>query len=365
MKINLVMIVKDEERSLKRCIQAARPVVDEIIVVDTGSTDGTRELAERLGARVYAFTWIRDFSAARNYALDQSDADWNLILDADEYLRPIKRKRLEESLFRGEKRYGAGNWMGALLRFDSYRSGELAGTVEVSSTLLPRILPKGVRYRGMIHEQPDTEIPCMLLPLKADHDGYLVEGKGERNLEYLQEAVRQEPENPYYWYQMAVTLRELGRQEESLSWFRRLWKGRKQENGYWIDGMLRYLYTLMDVGTPTELEEAKEVIDSSRACLGNRADFCFVCGLFYTKLVLSNVQRYISYLPQIEKSYLECLRIGEHPEMETVAGTGSFKAAYNLGLWYELSGETKKARTYYQRSARDGYEPAKERLKNL
>ena len=374
MKINLVMIVKNEERSLKRCLQAARPLVDEMIVVDTGSTDRTMELAREMGAKVYEFTWIQDFSAARNFALDQSDADWNLVLDADEYLRPVKRKILVESLGRWNKRYGAGKWMGAILIFDSYRDGAenegengTEGHISVSSALLPRILPNGVRYRGMIHEQPDTEVPCMLLPLKADHDGYLLAGKSERNLAYLEKAVKQEPENSYYWYQMAVTLRGMGQLEDSLPWFRKLYQkdtGEKGlDRGYRIDGILRYLYTLMDMDTPEMLAEAKAVIDQAQPTLEKRADFCFVCGIFYTKLVLSDVKRYIEYLPRIEESYLACLRIGEHPEMETVTGTGSFKAAYNLGLWYELSGQPDKARLYYQRSAKAGYGPAKERLK--
>ncbi len=370
MKINLVMIVKNEERSLRQCLRAARPLVDEMIVVDTGSTDRTRELAREAGAKVYEFAWVQDFSAARNFALEQSDADWNLVLDADEYLRPVKRKVMTASLAAGDERYGKGKWMGAILRFDSFRdssgpkSAEPAGApVSVSSALLPRVLPRGIRYRGIIHEQPDTEIPCRLIPLQADHDGYLLEGKSKRNLEYLREAVEQEPENPYYWYQMAITLRDVGELEESLPWFRRLFREGQQDVGYWTDGILRYLYTLMDLETAATLAEAKETVDSVRPALGTRADFCFVCGIFYTKLVLSDVQRYIAYLPRIEESYLECLRIGEHPELETVAGTGSFKAAYNLGLWYELSGQPQKARIYYQRSAKEGYGPAKERLR--
>ena len=164
---------------------------------------------------------------------------------------------------------------------------------------------------------------------------------------------------------MAVTLRGVGKLKESLPWFRKLWKEGVPENGYRVEGILRYLYTLMDLGTAAELEEAKAVIDSAQERLGKRADFHFVCGLFYTKLVLSDVQRYIGYLPRIEESYLECLRIGEHPEMETVAGTGSFKAAYNLGLWYELSGQPQKAKIYYQRSAREGFGPAKDRLRMI
>ncbi len=370
MKINLVMIVKNEERSLTRCLLAARPFVDEMIVVDTGSTDRTKELALKAGAQVFDFTWVRDFSAARNYALEQSDADWNLVLDADEYLRPASRKKIESALREGARIYGDGGWMGAILRFDLYRdkaektaAGETA--ISVSSSLLPRVLPRGVRYQGIIHEQPDTEIPCVLLPLEADHDGYLQEGKSERNLEYLLEATRQEPQNVYYWYQMAVTLRSLDRLWESLPWFRQLETGGVHKTSYWVDGILRYLYTLMDLDTGEFLLEAKEVIDRTEAELSGQADFCFVCGLFYMKLVLSDVKTYIAYLPRIEECYLKCLQIGEHPEQETVTGTGSFKAAYNLGLWYEVSGQTDKARMYYRRAAKDGYGPAKDRLKGL
>lgn len=98
MKLNLVMIVKNEERSLRKCLKAARGLVDEIIIADTGSTDRTVSIAREMGARVVDFVWINDFGAARNFALEQSDADWNLILDADEYLRPCSRKGLEKLL---------------------------------------------------------------------------------------------------------------------------------------------------------------------------------------------------------------------------------------------------------------------------
>lgn len=98
MKINLVMIVKNEERSLKRCLEAVKPLVDRMIVVDTGSYDRTREIAEKMGAEVYDFVWNNDFSAARNFALEQSDGDWNLVLDADEYVHPCRRRELELSL---------------------------------------------------------------------------------------------------------------------------------------------------------------------------------------------------------------------------------------------------------------------------
>ena len=81
------------------------------------------------------------------------------------------------------------------------------------------------------------------------------------------------------------------------------------------------------------------------------------------KRVLSNVERYISLLPNIEQSYLKCLSIGEHPELGGVVGTGSFKAAYNLGAWYEVSGQMELAAKYYRLAAKSNYKPAEKRLK--
>ena len=144
MKINLVMIVKNEERSLRKCLQAAKPLVDQIIIVDTGSSDKTVDIAEDMGAVIRKFPWGNDFAAARNFALSQSDADWNLVLDADEYIRPgSSRGRLEQVLSSRK-----GKWLGGITLYDSYPD---EGGISVSTSVLPRLLPKGVCYEGRIH----------------------------------------------------------------------------------------------------------------------------------------------------------------------------------------------------------------------
>ena len=97
-KIGLVMIVKNEERCLEKCLKAVRNLVDEIYITDTGSTDKTVEIAKKFGAHISHFEWINDFSAARNFSLEQSDCDWNLVLDADEYLIEGKRKDIDKFL---------------------------------------------------------------------------------------------------------------------------------------------------------------------------------------------------------------------------------------------------------------------------
>ena len=90
------MIVKNEEPNLAKCLMSVKPVVDEIIVVDTGSTDKTKAIASALGAKVFDFSWTNDFSKARNYSLSKASGDWILVLDADEIVSPLDHDKLKK-----------------------------------------------------------------------------------------------------------------------------------------------------------------------------------------------------------------------------------------------------------------------------
>lgn len=99
-KISLCMITRDEAHCIAQALGSVRDLVDEMIVVDTGSTDGTAELAEHLGAKVFHFKWIDDFAAARNFSMSHATGDWILVLDADEAIaredHPKIKKLLED-----------------------------------------------------------------------------------------------------------------------------------------------------------------------------------------------------------------------------------------------------------------------------
>ncbi|WP_337886242.1 tetratricopeptide repeat protein [Fischerella thermalis] len=96
------MIVKDEEKTLPKCLGSVRNVVDEIVVLDTGSTDRTVHIAKKFGAKVHEFQWCNDFSAARNEALKYVTGDWVLVLDADESLTQKIVPQLQEAIHREE-----------------------------------------------------------------------------------------------------------------------------------------------------------------------------------------------------------------------------------------------------------------------
>ena len=146
MRIAVCYIVKNEADNLARSISSLEEQADEIVVVDTGSSDATKEIALSRGARLFEFPWRDDFAAARNFALDQVRSDWTVFLDADEYFSPGTagnlRSVIEQSDGRGQ------DLLIVPLRNIDKESGEV-----LLDSHVPRIfraLP-GFRYEGRIH----------------------------------------------------------------------------------------------------------------------------------------------------------------------------------------------------------------------
>ena len=96
--VSLCMIVKNEKDHLARCLRSVKPVVDEIILVDTGSNDETKDIARLFGAQVYDFSWVDDFSKARNFSLSKASGDWIFVLDADETISDKDYEKLKRVL---------------------------------------------------------------------------------------------------------------------------------------------------------------------------------------------------------------------------------------------------------------------------
>jgi glycosyltransferase involved in cell wall biosynthesis len=196
------LIVKNEEKILGDCLASLRGVADEVVIVDTGSTDRTREIAESAGACVYDFTWTGDFSAARNRALDLSSGKWILYIDADERVRPesVSNLRIELS------DPGCAGYEVLLY--------PRPGHTPFRIMRLFRNDPS-VRFRGIIHENiwPELyEYGARLglgfgkSALTLDHKGYEgdLAAKNARNLPMLLRALRQDPEHIYCWCHLAT-----------------------------------------------------------------------------------------------------------------------------------------------------------------
>lgn len=350
--LSLVMIVKNEERCLERCLKSIKDLVDDIIIVDTGSEDATKQIAASFGAKVYDYAWKNDFSAARNFALSKSSSDWNLVLDADEYLVQGSKSDISELL-------DSVDLLGAIQIKNVYMdNGELSYGIDYTT----RIIPRGIHYCGKIHEQVDSMFSRIPLPLVFEHDGYLMPNKPERNLPILLEELDSNPNDSYFLYQVASTLVNMRRHKEAIKYFEDFYNNVSSRDNFYRKGVIKYVYALIEIES---FEKALKIVDEVKVDLHKYADFNFLCGIFYVKLILSDIVKYQNYLPLIEKSYLKCMEIGEVPLHQGVYGCGSFKAAYNLGVWYEVSGSLDMAKKYYELSAESGYETAINRLKTV
>ncbi|MEI7785621.1 MAG: glycosyltransferase family 2 protein, partial [Betaproteobacteria bacterium] len=188
------MIAKNESRCIERCLRSALPFTQRMLVLDTGSSDGTAELARACGAQVHFFEWVDDFAAARNRALDLADADWNLFLDADEWIEA------DSDLLWPPRELGLG--LVHMLNIDQSTGMDLP-----VSSWLPRLLPRGVRYEGKIHEQPVSPLARFRSGLRVMHDGYLKEQlqkKQGRNRHLLVQALSAAPDDAYLLYQLGT-----------------------------------------------------------------------------------------------------------------------------------------------------------------
>lgn len=325
-RIALVMIARNEARCIARCLRSVKPWVDEMIVLDTGSTDNTVALAQAEGAQVHHFAWVDDFAAARNAALALSTADWNLVLDADETL-------VDGFEALGSLRQQAADFIG---RIDVCSSYAITGSAsQSSSSWLPRMLPAGVRYEGRIHEQPVSTMPRRDLPIKALHDGYMPEqmrAKGARNRALLEAAVQSRPDDPYWRYQLGKDHEVHDRFEAAWSAYdaalQQLGSQAAREPAWRHDLILRGLYTLKATG---RLEAAIHLAETEMANWPDSPDFYFVLGDVLLAFAAEHPEQAPELLPMIESAWKQCLQIGENPRLEgTVHGRGSYLARHNL-----------------------------------
>ncbi len=350
--ISVALIVKNEARCLARCLQSVQAVVCEIGVVDTGSTDDTVRLARSLGAKVAFFHWVDDFAAARNYALDQTRGDWILVLDADEYATPALAQEVRE--------FAAGP--AAVGRLKILSEFQRKGQIFRSQSFVSRLFPRGARFEGRIHEQLQSPLPRVDLQGELLHDGYLEGRKSERNIELLNQALKESPNNSYLLFQLALEYASLNDPDKAFFVLREAFELLQPKDAFGPNVVVDYLYAIIE---KKAFETGLAVIRQSGRALDAFPDFHLVCGLFYMDLIRSNPGKYIAWLPKVEQSFQRCLALGDADKFKSVRGTGSFLAHYNLGTFYHVFGNAAGAISCFENAARLGYEPAKQMLRTL
>ena len=344
------MIVRNEARCLARCLHSISAIVNEIIVVDTGSTDNTVEIAKNFNAKVSHLDWINDFSAARNFALKQTAGDWVLVLDADEFAGEALRDEISRFI-RGPRA------IGRLKIVSDFRRN---GAVFRSQSFVSRLFPRGLYFEGRIHEQIVSTLPRINLRGELWHDGYLENQKSDRNVNLLLAELKQKPDSPYLLYQLALEYTALEQTEKAFQCLQKAFAVMKPEDPFAPNVVVDLLYVAMSL---KKFDAGTDAIGKWEKLLEDFPDYHLVHGLFYMNLIRSNPAKYAGELPKIEKSFRRCLALGETDKYKSVRGSGTYLANYNLGLFYRVFGNTAAARQCFESAAALGYEPAAVMLK--
>ncbi|UCG61972.1 MAG: tetratricopeptide repeat protein [Candidatus Zixiibacteriota bacterium] len=207
--ISVCMIVKNEEKLLPGCLESVRDWVDEIVIVDTGSTDRTVEIAESFGARIFHQLWEGNFSKHRNYSLEQATCDWVFIIDADE--RFVQEDIAEIRRLINQDEVG-------IISINVYN---VYGTNEELQTFLPSVRfwrrHLDLRYEGIVHnllelgmEHPVTRSRARIKHLGYDLDKQKMSQKFERTKTLLEKQLEENPDNYFALFNYAQLLKSEG-----------------------------------------------------------------------------------------------------------------------------------------------------------
>jgi len=227
--LGLAMIVKDEEKNLERCLRSVYGLVDEMVVVDTGSKDRTVEIAKVFTSKIFSAQWKDDFALARNEALTHVTADWVLVLDADEVIAAKDHHLILEAM----QEFGVGGFR--VLTRNYCSDSSVAGwkptdSADLFSTIAPgwfpsmkvRLFQRGFQFKGRVHEMVDGSIldaggKIVPLPLFVHHFGSLNDDveKRKRYMALGRLKVEENPQDAKAYYELGVQYK--GLQEYALA----------------------------------------------------------------------------------------------------------------------------------------------------
>lgn len=326
MKISACVIVKNEEKNITQWLNNMRQIADEIIVVDTGSTDNTLTILENAGITPYHFTWCNDFSVAKNYAIQQATGDWIVFLDADEYfdVSSVQLFRTEMTRYHANKKIGA--IMCQLVNIDIDNRDKIIDTV-----IQVRIFrnTKDIYYKNPVHEQlvtkPGKYIMQKCFDLQIIHTGYsasILRKKAERDLPILQQREKaaknqQEREQLYVFFMDAYNC--LGVFDKVLLYAQKAVKSNMKTLGGDIHVYECMISAMIHLGK--EDKEIMAVITEARKKFPREVFFAVQLGYYY----------YVGrdYL-QAEEYLLEARRLRQFAEKDIRAGKAVSDTSLNL-----------------------------------
>lgn len=322
--VSLTMIVRDEEANLEACLRPLRELVGEIVVVDTGSTDRTKEVAMRLGARVFDFPWVDDFAAARNEALRHATQPWIFWMDADDRLDAEGVSRLK-ALFAQLRDENAAYVLKCVCVPDAPGG---AATV-VDHVRLFRNDPR-VRWRYRVHEQI---LPALRAAgadvrwgdVRVHHVGYvdpaLRARKRERDTRLLRAELAANPDDPFALFNLGAVLHERGEWAEAVGVLER-----SLHLSHPRDSIVRKTYALIAqcLSRLGNRERAVATCQTGRVHYPNDAELLFL---------EANLHKESGDLAVAEELYRRLLTGRDDPHFASVdTGLRRYKGRHNLAL---------------------------------
>ncbi|MCO7125018.1 CDP-glycerol glycerophosphotransferase family protein [Sporolactobacillus shoreicorticis] len=238
--LSLCMIVKNEEKVLKRCLDSVQGGVDEIVIVDTGSTDETKKIAKEYTDSVFDYQWTNSFSEARNFAQSKAKGEWILALDADEYVYLENLKETVKKLKRNDNQYDG--YSAKIYNFVGIH-GEY--TTQHHHTRLYRNVPT-IKYKRTIHEQLYKEnnlLPIASSDLVIYHSGYMSDtigekGKRKRNEQLIDEQIDKVGLNGFDYFNLGNESSSKGDNDQALTYYKLAYQNKPDFDYAWIPACL-------------------------------------------------------------------------------------------------------------------------------
>ncbi len=359
LRISAVTIVKNEEKNIGRWLQSVKHYANEIIVVDTGSTDNTVSIAEAGGARVEYFQWINDFAAAKNYALEKATGQWIAFFDADEYYSDDDAKKVRPLLERLNPRLRTIGVMQKLLNIDQDKHNHL---ISITYQLrLFRRLPD-IKYQGKIHEgltgikEKHRDI-FMDEELRILHTGYssaINKQKTKRNLEILLEEIADRGHKPGDDHYLSDCYYGLGNYEKAIEHAKKHIASGDMIAGDETSTHINLLTSRYILGQPSSclFAEAAQAIKK----FPYTASFHFLLGVSYFR-----ERDYLSAAKWFDDGFRVYSTAGDDTSIDPAAKVTGANTGENFlpisyfqrGLIYEIEGNPIKALEYITASLKE------------
>ncbi len=339
-EVSLCMIVKNEENYLPSCLNSIKDIVDEIIIVDTGSTDKTVDIAKSFGAKVYYFPWHNNFSEARNESLKHATKDWILILDADDELSPKNQENLKDLLYRQLDE-------NAIYYFETLNYyGNIVDDNSITINLNPRLFKNnhGTHYEGEIHNQlvySENKYKAIYQLMQINHYGYMTKSiesknKRNRNIPILNDQIKKDPNDSFAHFNLGTEYAALNDNETALEHYYKSYEKFDPYNGYSYLLIFRIIFLNYKI---KNYDTAFKFIDIGIKHYPKFTDLYFLKSLIFKDMNMPTLQI---------KALKECIELGEAPsELKCLYGIGSFKAYYELGNAYFALKDYDAAYNYY------------------